>query len=167
MSLNAFDTNISWSQFKKLSARPTGQNEDAQIHPEISFSNFKLAKKGNAIAITDADIDIKLVPVDCWVVTDQMSADLLKHEQGHYDILALNAREMHKKFLKITAGSTQKLQEKVNDLQSKASQRVQMVDERYDGATNHSRKKDIQQIWDKKIDTAKKNPNGTLDDLPQ
>jgi hypothetical protein len=167
MALNNFDTNISWSQFKKLSARPVGQNEDAQIHSEISFSNFKLAKKGSAITITDVDINIQLVPVDCWVVADQMSADLLKHEQGHYDILALNAREIQKELLKVTAASTQKLQAKVNDLQTKASQRVKTMDDRYDSATDHSRKKDIQQIWDRKIDTAKKNPNGTLDYLPQ
>src|SRR5688572_28089885 len=102
MAVEGFTTNISWSQFQQISSRPAGATEDAQIHPEMSFSNFKLKSKGKSVAIADVDIKLYLVTDDCWVVTKEMSADLLKHEQGHYDILALSARELYQKLLTLT-----------------------------------------------------------------
>ena len=166
MAIEGFTTTITWSQFQKLSARPAGVAEDAQIHPEISFSNFKLKSKGKSVAIADVDIKLYLVSDDCWVVTKEMSADLLKHEQGHYDILAISARELYQKLLTITAPNTQELQETVTDLSAKAQERVKKVDDHYDTQTAHSGNKAVQQSWDQKIAAEKKKRDGSIDNLP-
>ena len=166
MAVNNFDYSVSWSRFNELSARPVNEKEDAQIHPEMAFSNFQVGKKGNAVIIKDVDIDIDLVRDDCWVVTSKKSTDLLKHEQGHYDILAICAREMYNAFLEITAKSTHDLQTKMEKVKTKLGDKVTVDDKRYDTKTNHGIDKTIQQTWDRKIDSIKKNPNGTLDDLP-
>ena len=166
MAVNNFDHSVSWSSFNELSARPANVKEDAQIHPEMAFSNFQVGKKGNAVIIKDVDIDIDLVRDDCWVVTSKKSTDLLKHEQGHYDILAICAREMYNAFLEITAKSTHDLQTKMEKVKTKLGDKVTVDDKRYDTKTNHGIDKTIQQTWDQKIDSIKKNPKGTLDDLP-
>jgi len=166
MPVNGFDTTISWSDFQPLSSRPQGVDEDAQIHPEMRPGNIKLGRKSNAVVITDITIDITLVGADCWVVSGQSSNDLLKHEQGHYDILALSAREFHNKLLKLSAKSTQDLQQQVNDLKSKMEKTVQKVDKRYDTQTNHSRDTQNQQLWNKKISEEKQKPDGSIDNLP-
>lgn len=156
MPLNGFDYSVSRSDFTSLTSRPTGQNEDAQIHPEMSFSNFQLARKGSAVTVTKVDMNISLVATDCWAVSRQMTNDLLKHEQGHYDILALSARELYNKIIHMSANSPYELQVKVTDLQEKSAERVNEADERYDKQTEHGKNIKVQKIWDKKINAAKK-----------
>jgi hypothetical protein len=166
MPVNNFNYAVSWSDFAERPARPTGENEDAQIHPEMSFSNFQIGRKGKAIIIKDVDIDIALVAVDCWVVTSQKSAYLLKHEQGHFDILAICARELYNTILGLSGTSTNDLQKKIEQAKTRLGQKVTLVDKRYDDKTKHSLDTAVQQTWDGKIDSTKKNPTGSLDDLP-
>ena len=115
MALSKFTYSLSWSDFTSLSARPHGENEDAQIHPDISFSNFQLARKGRAATISGVDVNISLVSNDCWVVRAQMTHDLLTHEQGHYDIIALTAREFYNSLLNFTAKSTRALETSITE----------------------------------------------------
>jgi hypothetical protein len=166
MGLTGFTKSISWSQFKKLSSRPAGENEDAQIHPEMSFSKFKLGRNGNAVTIQDVEIDIKLVSADCWVVSSQMTNDLLKHEQGHYDILAISAREFYNGLIGLSAPSVNELQNKVTQMQATMQSNANTVDGRYDTQTDHSRITNAQQTWDKKIAAEKQKPDGSINNLP-
>lgn len=166
MAINGFNDTISWSQFNKRASRPAGQNEDAQIHPEVIPANINFKTKGKAVIITNADIDIELVSDDCWVVSSQMTSELLKHEQGHYDIIALSAREMYKNLLALSAASPHTLEQKLNGLKEKAQIKVKRVDKRYDDKTDHSRNKAIQEKWNKAIATEKQKPDGSIDNLP-
>ena len=58
------------------------------------------------------------------------------------------------------------LEIKIDDLNKTISDKTNVVDERYDTVTNHSMNTTVQQTWDQKIDAAKKNPKGTVEDLP-
>jgi len=169
MPLNqtSFNYSVSWSDFTQQSSRPSEEDEDAQIHPEMSFGNFQLKAVGRGVGIKDVDIDINLVSNDCWVVTSQMTNDLLKHEQGHYDIIAISAREMHKKLLKLSGTNTDDLQKKVDALKEKMGGLAQKVDKRYDTQTDHSRNTKQQPIWNKAIAAEKQKPDGSIDNLPQ
>jgi hypothetical protein len=169
MPLNqtSFNYSVSWSDFSQKSSRPQGENEDAQIHPDMSFSNFQLKAVGRGVGIKEVDIDITLVSNDCWVVSAQMTNDLLKHEQGHYDILAISAREMYKKLLALSGTDTDDLQKKVDALKEKMEKLAQKVDKRYDTQTGHSRKAQEQQQWNKAIAAEKQKPSGSLNNLPQ
>jgi phosphoribosylformylglycinamidine (FGAM) synthase-like amidotransferase family enzyme len=44
-----------------------------------------------------------------WVVKGKKTAALLKHEQGHYDISALAARQFHDNALRLEADTAQEL----------------------------------------------------------
>ena len=167
MPLNNFTYSISWSDFTQLPSRPSSNEEDAQIHPDIAFSNFKLARKGNAVTLTDVDVNISLVSADCWVVSSQMSSDLLKHEQGHYDIIALTAREFYNKLIGLSASSVHALQTTITDLQKKFQQKSRTIDNRYDTQTAHSQNATAQQTWNSQIATEKLNQKGSIDNLPQ
>jgi hypothetical protein len=165
MPLNNFDYQLSWSDFSALPRRPAGVNEDAQIHPEMGFSNFKLASKGRAVTIADVDIDITLVRSDCWSVEKAQSEGLLKHEQGHYDILALSAREFYKSVKSLTAKSSHELQRQVTALADRMARRVKTIDETYDTETKHNRDTTSQQSWLKKIAVEKQKADGSIDNL--
>ena len=167
MALTNFTYSISWSDFTQLSARPHGENEDAQIHPDISFSNFQLARNGRAATISGVDVNISLVSNDCWVVRAQMTNDLLTHEQGHYDIVALSAREFYNTLMGLSAASVHALQTKVTRLHTKFQSSATAVDSRYDTQTNHSRNTQKQQQWNKAITVEKQKLSGGIDNLPK
>jgi Bacterial protein of unknown function (DUF922) len=166
MAVNKFNYSVSWSDFKELSSRPQGVKEDAQIHPEMAFRNFQVGKDGNAVIIKDVEIDIELVASDCWVVRTAKSNDLLKHEQGHFDILAICARELYAALLAIRATSTRDLQKQLDKEKNRLGKQVKIDDARYDTKTNHGLNQAVQQAWDQKIDSIKKNKHGSLNDLP-
>jgi hypothetical protein len=166
MAVNGSNFFVSWSDFTQKPVRPNGVNEDAQIHPEMAFSNFKLARKGKSVIIADLDIDISLVAPDCWVVTKQMTNDLLKHEQGHYDILAISAKEFYNSVKGLSASSVDELQKAVTKKQAALAKSVALVDARYDAKTNHSQNVTEQKNWEKRIATELQKPDGSINNLP-
>lgn len=166
MPLHNFNHFISWPDFISRTSRPTNVSEDAQIHPEIRPGKIKLASKGKAVTIAEVDISIGLVKSDCWVVESKKSDYLLNHEQKHYDIVAISAREFYNALLKMSASSTHELQTMVTNLQENVQKRVAEVDARYDDQTKHSLDKTIQDSWDKKIAAEKQKPDGSIDNLP-
>ena len=118
------------------------------------------------MTIAEVDISIGLVKSDCWVVESKKSDYLLNHEQKHYDIVAISAREFYNALLKMSASSTHELQTMVTNLQENVQKRVAEVDARYDDQTKHSLDKTIQDSWDKKIAAEKQKPDGSIDNLP-
>jgi hypothetical protein len=168
MPLNNFNRTLSWADFNQQLGQPGGANEYAQIHPDMAPSNFVLARVRNAVTITDVTIDLSLIAGDCWVVTSRKTNDLLKHEQGHYDILAISAREFFNALIGMSASTTDALQRRVNQLQQRFAQQATQLDARYDSEnqTNHGINTAIQQIWDQRIAAAKASPTGRLADLP-
>ena len=167
MPVNGFSYAIAWSDFTTLTARPYGVTEDAQIHPEIGPGKIKLGRKGRSVSISAVDIDITLVAQDCWVLSSQNNnSDLLSHEQGHYDIIAICAREMYNSFIKLFAASVHELQTQATKVQETFQRKVAKVDELYDTQTDHSRNKTNQQTWNHKIAAEKQKPDGSIDNLP-
>ncbi|HET9277657.1 MAG TPA: DUF922 domain-containing protein, partial [Flavitalea sp.] len=133
---------------------------------ELSPGKIKLTTKGKSVAIAEVDIRISVIKSDSWVIVDKQSDYLLKHEQGHYDILAISAREFYNSLMKMSAASAHELQTMVTNLQEEVQKRVARVDARYDDQTKHSLDKTVQDSWDKKIAAEKQKPDGSIDNLP-
>ena len=92
MALNNFDYLIGWPEFTSVPARPAGVQEDAEIKVNSAVS-YRTRRRGSAVSIVDATVNIVTVTAESWVVSDKKTDPLLKHEQGHYDITALGTRE--------------------------------------------------------------------------
>ena len=167
MALNNFEFQVQWSQFAPLSGRPSGQNENAQIHPETDIRNLRMGRNGRSYIIASVDIGIRLIRADCWVVDSSRTPELLKHEQGHYDIMAIGTRGFYNRLLTLSEGSARDLQNFMNDVRENFRTNARDVDRRYDSATNHGINTAVQLTWDRQIAIVKANPQGTLNDLPQ
>src|SRR4051794_21539259 len=109
MPLNNFTYSVTWMDFTAQPSRPTGAQEDAYIKVRYNYT-YQTGRNGNAITISSADVNITVVVSDSWVVSNQMTNDLLSHEQGHYDITALGARELYNALLQLSAPSGNVLQ---------------------------------------------------------
>lgn len=166
MPLNNFNRILSWQDFNPQQGQPGGANEYAQIHPDTTFTNLRMRRNGRSVTIASLDITIRLIASDCWVVVTRKTDELLKHEQGHYDIMAIAARVLYNRLLTLRENSVSDLQNYMNDIRENFRTNVRDVDSRYDTQTNHGINTSVQQTWDRQIATLKVNPNGTLADLP-
>jgi len=169
MSLTNFTKTLTWNDFTKVPAKPPRKFEDASISVTWDI-DASFGRQGNAIVIASYTVNVFLVSEGCWVVTavaaGPQSAELLKHEQGHFDIMAIGGREFHNRVGKLSAATEDELNKKITELRLEIESKTDLVDERYDTATNHSINKAVQQTWDQKLDAVKKNPKGTVADLP-
>ena len=166
MSLNNFNYPVSWSDFTQRNARPSGENEDAYIFVRYGYS-FQMQRNGNAVTIASADVNITISSSDCWVVTSQMTNYLLKHEQGHYDITALGAREFYNALMNLFAASPHALQNSITQLNERYQQKIKRANMRYDTKTRNSQDTQAQQTWDQGIAAEMQMPGGSIDNLPQ
>ena len=166
MALNNFDYQVSWSDFVQVPAKPPGVLEDAEIVLQFPQS-YDYANGRNGIIVTNLKVDIGMASPECWVLSSQINnTDLLKHEQGHYDITALGAREFYNGLSGLSGATEDKLAIKIRTWRSSIQQKIDKANSNYDTQTNHSLNTGVQQTWDTKIDGAKKNPKGTVTDLP-
>jgi len=99
-------------------------------------------------------------------VQDKMNAELLKHEQGHYDITALGARELYAGLFKLKAKDVKSLGDDVKELSRRIQRKINTINNRYDNQTDHSKIKAEQEKWNRAIASEKQKPNGSLDSLP-
>ncbi len=166
MSLNNFSYSVSWSDFTSKPSRPHGEDEDARIKISYPYS-YDLGRNKNAIIVSAAEMNIGTVSVACWAVSSQMSNDLLAHEQGHYDITALGAREFYNTLLTLSAKSEKDIKAAIKKENGKIQKKIDEVNKLYDDKTDHSQNKSVQQQWNKQIAAEKQKPNGSLNSLPQ
>jgi predicted secreted Zn-dependent protease len=96
-----------------------------------------------------------------------MTNTLLSHEQGHYDITALGARELYNALLQLTAPSGHELQTRASQLRQRIQQKINRTNTRYDTQTNHSQNAAAQHTWQQRIAAEKQKPDGSIDNLPQ
>src|SRR5262249_18345296 len=82
---------------------------------------------------------------------------LLHHEQRHYDIAALIGRDFFLELMQLkrrTYENQAALQRDLETLNSSIRSKAQAVQNRYDEDTEHGKKQDQQDRWDKMIEAA-------------
>lgn len=164
MALLNFDKVLQWSDFHE---RPAVSGEDGATIGVTWEEEHEPRREGNAIKVLSLKVTIVMPDPDMNTVVKEKKTDAMKkHEQGHYDIIALGAREFYRKGLKLSAASDTELNTKFDDLFTEVYDRATAVDARYDIRTDHHRNKDVQKLWDAKIEELKKSATGTVDDLP-
>jgi predicted secreted Zn-dependent protease len=75
---------------------------------------------------------------------------ILKHEQGHFDIAEIFARKLHKR-MKEYRFNQSTYQTDLREIYSSITAEKEAFQDLYDNETDHSRKKDVQEKWLKKI----------------
>ncbi len=166
MALSGFNHSVQWSEFRTVNQRPTGVEEDAHIKARWTYT-FSTQQPGGAnCRVTTATVSITVDRNHTWVLRGQESVNLLQHEQGHYDITAIGARDLYNQILNLTAALCSNINTQVRRLQQQIQTQVDQINRRYDTRTNHGITA-AQRTWDTNIRAVKRNVNGTLNDLPQ
>jgi hypothetical protein len=121
------------------------------------------------ITPTRLNVTIRMDTPNSWVVSGRQSAALLAHEQGHYKITALGARDCHTDILAIVGDSAGDVQSQVNSIVSSAQSLIASVNDLYDEdpncGTDHGSDSSAQAQWNLKIRNAMNSPTARLADL--
>lgn len=180
MQVFAQDNRVYWKDHPTLSWDDFQGTPPADPGPEAAyaftaFSDFSLTPKISEIKETDTGWEAT-VQTDSvtggdayfdksksWVVPDQKTDDLLRHEQGHFDIAEAASRSLKNTLSSLKgkeSGSTKEeaLNKALADLQAKAIKTrnehlswMQNTNNNYDDETEHGTNKEKQDEWSKKI----------------
>lgn len=165
MPLINFDRVLIWSDFREIIG--VSIREAASIgvawQPEYEFEGV-----GRSVRVRNLTVTIVMPrPEMNTVIIGSKTDRLLKHEQGHYDIIALGAREFFRRGSRLQAQTYEDLEDELNDLHEEIYDNALLKDERYDVRTLHNRDQAVQRIWDVRIEELKRSPTGTVDNLPE
>ncbi|MBT8397231.1 MAG: DUF922 domain-containing Zn-dependent protease [Gemmatimonadetes bacterium] len=169
MAIKNWPSKVTWAQFKKVDKPPGGATTFAHIEGEYRNppgKQFQVAKVGKHYKLTNVNLVLKVIPAETWVVKGKQDKVLLKHEQGHWDILGLMAREYHREIKKLRANSVKQLKARFKKLEARIAEKRDKLNSGsggYDTETDHGKKKAAQIKWDALIAACKK----TGKDLPE
>jgi hypothetical protein len=143
---------IKWSEFEEIAERPADEEENARIHAVAELSEkVDVCREDGKLRLAGFTVNLKVLKEDSWVVTGKQSGELLNHEQGHYDLAGLKAKELMNKLAALRADDLEELQELVNQALEDSRVSSQELSDLYDDDTDHGRKPDRQAKWDEAI----------------
>lgn len=145
----------------------SGQNDHIYwTGKSLVWENFKgkAPSKTKYAALTSSAIDLHIEgqgsqihftirtafsPIESW--KKKQSAELLKHEQLHFDITEYHSRLLRKKLQEIHFKSVKTINKQIQKEFNKISNLAEKMQDRYDKETNHSINITEQEKWNKKV----------------
>lgn len=154
-TLTGWPRQVGWGEFEERSRRPDGEDEDAQISSEVTQPpEVGVTRQGGQFRLVAYEVTVSVNTGESWVVTSAKTAALLAHEQGHYDITGLTARDMVAALGRLRAPSTRGLEREVQALIRSTQALADRLTALYDTQTDHSRNADQQARWEEHLRTA-------------
>lgn len=150
--LTGWPRQISWDEFKDVATRPAGETEDAQIDTRtLQPEQVGVAREQGQFRLGNFTVKLNVIRNNSWVVANQKSDTLLAHEQGHFDITGLVARDLVKALGALRVSTTDELQREVSRLFEAYDAWAKSLSKQYDGDTNHGRNAKSQSDWESRI----------------
>jgi hypothetical protein len=144
---------IGWELFRPVPSIPDAP-EEAQISPELpALSNLRPERTpAGRFRLPSLTLNVGLDRANTLIVHGaNKTPELLKHEQGHYDLLVLVTRALARDYESLEAASVAELGQLLNSTRQTHDGRAQALDAEYDKQTDHSRNRAVQQRWDTSI----------------
>ncbi|MDY8134048.1 DUF922 domain-containing protein [Aquimarina sp. 2201CG5-10] len=142
---------LDWSDFR---GKPDSNSSfDSAVNTGITYqwAYSKDGDKDSAQVELKYEVESFCYPSKSWVKGGQMTDYLLAHEQLHFDISELHARIMRKRLKEYKAGKN--IRKDLNKMYKLVERMRINMQERYDEETNHSRNRENQKKWEKKVET--------------
>jgi len=151
-----FNERLTWNDYDQRSRPPGGVRFDAYTLAGLDPKFVGDGKWTVSVVLVKNPRNPK--KKSSWVVRQKESAQLLGHEQGHFDIEALAGRD----FLNELQGKS--VQQERNLVPGLNAQ-TQSMQNFYDMTTDHGLNQTAQQLWTQEISSLKSSPTGTFADL--
>jgi hypothetical protein len=140
--------NLKWDDFKGAAPNPLPVDGGVTLQAEISFAiatSWKCEEDGSLTF----EVKAVMEPDNSWATAaGKKDQQLLKHEQGHFDLSEVFARKLRKALSDLPEPCDEEAVQAVidkNDVDHQAEQK------KYDDETKHGTDKKQQQAWEKSI----------------
>ncbi|MBW9256430.1 MAG: DUF922 domain-containing Zn-dependent protease [Candidatus Thiodiazotropha sp. (ex. Lucinisca nassula)] len=156
--LSGWPRQLAWSDFTDIQSRPSGESEDATIAMAMHPGRLRFLEEGGQHRLGDVAFQMLLNEAGTWVVASAKTAELLRHEQGHYDIVGLCYRDMVNEIRALRERSRNRLVRAIRRVMSAHDRRADSLTRDYDSAqqTNHGRNSARQQAWNQQIESCRR-----------
>src|ERR1700730_10496090 len=162
MPLQNFQYTLSWANdFTEVSSSPDGSDEDANTVARFRSRSPYIQRADGKWVVVGANcvVTISMDKVSSWVVSGSKTSALLTHEQGHYNIVALGARDFMNDVLAIVGDDEADISSQIDSARSSAQSFIDSVNQMYDEDPNcgtaHGTDSAKQQQWNLRINNAK------------
>ncbi|MGB4845510.1 MAG: DUF922 domain-containing protein [Ferruginibacter sp.] len=136
---------LTWNDF---SGKPDKKSEhEANTFWKINYSYTGVNFQGDSAKLKGLSVKLELDADQSWIKSGKETANLLKHEQGHFDVGLICLKEMIEK-LNNSVFHKQDISAKVQNLFSEVLNKYLLMNKQYDKETDHSKKKEEQEKWD-------------------
>lgn len=142
------DRKLTWSDFPGV---PDAQSKyDAMTYWNVKYSYRYSWAQSDTVSV--AFTVQPLLKEQSWVKKNKKSDELLRHEQGHYD-LAIICAELLRQNLAKGIYLKDNYAKVIDSIFQLTMQQVREMEEQYDAETNHMLRRDEQERWNQKIAT--------------
>ena len=142
---------LTWKDFSGKPDASSTFNATTSYKFQTRLNNLRFEK--DTAILSGYEIDLELDVQNSWVKKGKETDYLLKHEQGHFDIGILMAREILKQ-VKTARFTKFNFQNGLNKILNTAAVKYRKMGLDYDKETDHSKNSTAQQKWDDFIEKA-------------
>lgn len=144
--INGIDKNrlLTWSDFTGTPDK--NSVHDANTYWKINYSFSSINYKGDTADIKGFAVKLELEKDRSWIKPGKETTNLLKHEQGHFDIGIICQQEFIQQVNK-TIFLKPDFQKKIEELFSTIMIKYTLMGLKYDSETNHSKDQEKQDKW--------------------
>jgi hypothetical protein len=139
------DRPLTWEDFK-------GEPDKESPYYALTYSGISLSShyEGEALFVK---VICTFSPNQSWVKKGKETADLLLHEQMHFNITEIHARKIRQAISKLDKTTPKKIIKKVDELFNLYFKESKEMQSKYDRETDHSVNTNEQIKWNKLIKT--------------
>lgn len=161
---------LAWKDYTEVDATKPGPTPGSVISAGTALglsSGYQEAygvPKPGKVVLKCKDVEVEITFGSCWVAKGKQSDTLLNHEQGHYRIQELGAKELDAGLAKIVveeadlAAAQKALKKAVDDATDAIDLLIDEMQKKYDSAspkgTDHGLDASQQSRWDLKMRAA-------------
>jgi len=136
---------LTWNDF---SGKHDKRSEhEANTYWKINYSYAGVNLQGDSAKLKGLTVKLELDADQSWIKPGKETADLLKHEQGHFDVGLICLRELVER-INNTVFHKRDIAAKVQTLFSEILNKHLLMNKQYDEETDHSKRKKEQEKWD-------------------
>lgn len=136
---------LAWSPSRRLSWEDFKGNPDSlDTHHAMTAANLAVDAKCNGTKF-NYTVRCVFLPTESWS-KNKKSERLLQHEQMHFDLTEVHARQLRKK-LQALGSSCSNVQSKLNETVSAAFAEWKAEQRKFDHLSDHGLRADVSQAW--------------------
>lgn len=168
--LEGHEETLGWQDFQATPpAKHSGDDAQTEARFDMQYDYEWDDRHGHqGYRVDHVQVTVSVDRPSMWVVAASKTAELLKHEQGHYDIVALIARDLFQELTGWESGRSPKRFRKETDLTTAADRLRRQATSLaarlsgtassvgvYDKQTKHGQDTKAQEQWDKALEAAR------------